>query len=243
MDQIELLNYKNDLIAVLLVAILLIGYQIHLRRVSRRDPLAVLSNAATLARNAWVQTVMANHADAILAIQTLRNSTMAASFLASTAILLMVGALTLTGQARSLQATWHFLNIFGTLTPELWLIKLLAILLLLFYAFFSFTNSIRINNHVGYMLTINQDDGQKLFSPAMVASQLNRGSDYFRVGIRAYYYLVPLVFWLFGPVYMVAATLILVVALLPKIDRTPRQFRRVEQEEEARQIAKQASGN
>ncbi|MDH3577520.1 MAG: DUF599 domain-containing protein [Gammaproteobacteria bacterium] len=229
MNRMELLSYKNDLIAVFLVVALLIAYQVYLRKVSRRDSLAVLSNAATLARNAWVETVMANHADAILAIQTLRNSTMAASFLASTAILLMVGALTLTGQAESLQATWHFLNIFGTLAPELWLVKLLAILLLLFYAFFSFTNSIRINNHVGYMLSIRQDDGPKLFSPSMIASQLNLGSDYFRAGIRAYYYLVPLVFWLFGPVYMVASTLILVFSLLPKIDLTPRQFRQAEQ--------------
>jgi len=228
MDRIEILAYRNDLIAVLLVAVLLIGYQIYLRTVSRRDSLAVLSNAATLARSAWVETVMADHGDAVLAIQTLRNSTMAASFLASTAILLMVGALTLTGQAKSLQATWHFLNIFGTLAPELWLIKLLAILLLLFYAFFSFTNSIRINNHVGYMVTMRQDDGRKRFSPLMVASQLNLGSDYFRVGIRAYYYLVPLVFWLFGPAYMVASTLILVFALLPKIDLTPPQFRQAE---------------
>ena len=226
MDQMNFLNYKNDLIAVFIVATLLIGYQVYLRMVSRRDSMAVLSNAATLARNAWVETVMANHADAILAVQTLRNSTMAASFLASTAILLMVGALTLTGQAKSLQATWHFLNIFGTLAPELWLIKLLVILLLLFYAFFSFTNSIRINNHVAYMVSIRQDHNRKLFSPLMVASQLNLGSDYFRAGIRAYYYLVPLVFWLFGPVYMVASTLILVFALLPRIDLTPSQFRR-----------------
>ena len=230
MDRTGLLAYRNDLIAVLLVAALLIGYQVYLRTLSRRDSLAVLSNAAILARKAWVETVMENHADAILAIQTLRNSTMAASFLASTAVLLMVGALTLTGQAKSLQATWHSLNIFGTLAPELWLVKLLAILLLLFYAFFSFTNSIRINNHVGYMVSMRQDSEQKLFSPLMVASQLNLGSDYFRAGMRAYYYVVPLVFWLFGPVYMVGSTLILVFVLLPKIDLTPRQFRQAEQQ-------------
>ncbi|MGB5512364.1 MAG: DUF599 family protein, partial [Woeseiaceae bacterium] len=87
MDRMEFLIYKNDLIAVFLVVALLFAYRVFLRRVSRRDSLAVLSNAATLARNAWVETVMGNHADAILAIQTLRNSTMAASFLASTAIL------------------------------------------------------------------------------------------------------------------------------------------------------------
>jgi uncharacterized membrane protein len=225
---VELLTYRNDLIAVLITVGLLTAYQMYLRRVSRRNSMAVLSNAAAFARNAWVETVMANHADAILAIQTLRNSTMAASFLASTAVLLMVGALMLTGQAKSLQATWHFLNIFGTLTPELWLVKLLAILLLLFYAFFSFMNSIRINNHVGYMISIKQDDGPKLFSPRMVASQLNRGSRYFRLGMRAYYYLVPLIFWLFGPVYMVGSTVILVFSVLPKIDITPRQFRHAE---------------
>jgi uncharacterized membrane protein len=225
LNEVELGIYRNDLIAVMLVVVLLVIYQLRLRNLSRRDSLAVLSNAATLARNAWVETVMAEHADALLAIQTLRNSTMAASFLASSAILLMVGALSLTGQAQSLQETWRILNVFGTLAPELWLIKLLMILLLLFYAFFSFTNSIRINNHVGYMITLRQSNGRNLFSPAMVASQLNRGSDYFRAGIRTYYYLVPLIFWLFGPIYMVAATLVLVLALLPKIDRTPREFR------------------
>jgi uncharacterized membrane protein len=225
MSGAELLTYRNDLIAVTLVAVLLIGYQLRLRVMSRRDSLAVLSNAATRARNAWVETVMADHADALLAIQTLRNSTMAASFLASTAILLMVGVLTLTGQAESLQATWRSLNLFGTLAPELWLIKLLAVLLLLFYAFFSFTNSIRINNHVGYMISLRQNDGVQLFSAAMVASQLNLGSSYFRSGIRTYYYLVPLLFWLFGPIYMVGAALLLVLVLLPRVDQTPVEFR------------------
>jgi uncharacterized membrane protein len=229
MNRVELLNYRNDLIAVVLVAILIIGYEMYLRVVSRRDLLAVLSNAAILARNAWVETVMANHADALLAIQTLRNTTMAASFLASTAILLMVGALTLTGQAHSLQSTWHYLNMFGALSPELSLVKLLAVLLMLFYAFFNFTNSIRINNNVGYMISIHHDNEiRPLFSPTMVASQLNLGSDYFRTGLRTFYYLVPLIFWLFGPVYMVASTLILVFVLLPKVDLTPTQFHQPE---------------
>lgn len=223
-------EYRNDFIAIVLVATMLLGYKLYVRFVSKRDPLAVLASAATLAREAWVETIMADHAESLLAVQTLRNSTMAASFLASTAILLMVGALTLTGQAQSLQAAWHFLNVFGTLAPELWLIKILGILLLLFYAFFSFTNSIRINNHVGYMVAIRRADGRTYFSPAMVASQLNRGSEYFRIGIRVYYYLVPLVFWLFGPIYMVASTAALIFVLLPKVDMTPSKFRQTRRE-------------
>ena len=224
MDAINLADYLNDLVAIILVTLLIFGYQLYLRALARRNWAAVMASAATVARRAWVKTVMSDHRDAILAVQTLRNTTMAASLLASTAILLIVGTLTLTGQARSLQETWHFLNIFGTLTPEIWLIKLLVILLLLFLTFFNFVNSIRILNHVGYMVTIREDDGSAQFSPEMVAAQLDRGSHYFRLGIRTYYYLVPFVFWLFGPVYMIASACLLIFVLLPRIDKTSADF-------------------
>ena len=224
MQAINFTEYANDLIAVLLVVAMIWGYQFHLRRLARRNSAAVFSSAAKLARTAWVETVMADHGDAVLSVQTLRNTSMASSFLASTAILLMVGVLTLTGQSKSLQETWHFLNVFGTLGPAIWLTKLLCILLLLFYAFFNFINSIRVTNHVGYMISIEQAPGRTYFSHDMVASQLNHGSRYFSLGVRAYYYLVPLIFWLFGPLYMVVATAILVFILLPKIDKTPPQF-------------------
>lgn len=217
-------QYANDFIALILAVAMIAGYRIHLRRLARRNPSAVFSTAASQARFAWVETVMADHGDSLLAVQTLRNTTMAASLLASTATLLMVGVLTLTGQAKSLEDTWHVLNIFGTRGPTLWLIKLLCMLLMLFYAFFNFVNSIRVTNHVGYMLSIRQTFERTHLTHTMIASQLDRGSEFFSAGVRAYYYLVPLVFWLFGPLYMVVATAILVFLLLPRIDKTPPEF-------------------
>lgn len=219
MNATQLLDYVNDTVAITLTVLLIVGYQLYLRRLARQNWASVLASAGTVARNAWVETVMSNHSDAILAVQTLRNTTMAASLLASTAILLIVGALTLTGQARSLQETWHFLNIFGTLSPEMWLVKLLCILLMLFLVFFNFVNSIRILNHVGYMVALRETPGTQRFSTRMVAAHLNRGSHYFRLGMRMYYYLVPFVFWLFGPIYMVASACLMVFVLLPRIDR------------------------
>lgn len=219
MNAARLLDYVNDTVAIILTLSLIVGYQFYLRRLARRNWACVLASAGTVARKAWVETVMSNHSDALLAVQTLRNTTMAASLLASTAILLIVGALTLTGQARSLQETWHFLNILGTLSPELWLIKLLFILLLLFLVFFNFVNSIRVLNHVGYMVALRDNPGKQLFSTTMVAAHLDRGSHYFRLGMRMYYYLVPFVFWLFGPIYMVASACLMVFVLLPRIDR------------------------
>jgi uncharacterized membrane protein len=215
-------GYVNDLIALLVVAAMITAYEAYLHRLARRNPGAVLSSTAAIARARWVEAVMSDHGNGILAVQTLRNSTMAASFLASTAVLLMVGVLTLSGQAQSLETTWHVLNVFGTRTSELWLAKLLGLLLLLFFAFFNFMNAIRVYTHVGYMASVPQSPDTALFPTALVVDQLNRGGNYFRIGMRTYYYLIPLVCWLFGPTYMIGSTLVLVFFLLPQIDRISR---------------------
>jgi uncharacterized membrane protein len=46
-----------------------------------------------------------------------------------------------------------------------------------------------------------------------VARRLNRAGNFFAIGMRAFFFAVPLVFWLFGPPFLVGATLGLVVAL------------------------------
>lgn len=214
-------DYFNDLLAIAVTVAIIAMYHFFLRRLARRNPASVLSSVATAARTAWVESIMAESGSGILAIQTLRNTTLAATFLASTAILLMLGVLTISGQGPGLNESWHYLNITGSLRPELWPVKLLSLLLLLFFAFFCFSNAIRTLNHVGYMITIGSQAKQPRCSTAQVAGELNRGGRYFSLGVRSFYYLVPVVFWLFGPLYMVSATIVLVAVLLPKIDVRP----------------------
>ena len=153
----------------------------------------------------------------------LSNSTMAATFLASTAILVIIGVLTLSGPGDKLSETWHALNLFGSKRPELWLIKLLLLLLDFLVAFFSFSSAIRVFNHVGYMISLPTAGTMAKANPAavtppQVAHHLNRAGGYYRVGMRAYYYSVPLIFWLFGPLYMLLATLGLII-VLRRLDR------------------------
>jgi uncharacterized membrane protein len=214
-----------DAFALAVVIGVIAGYQAYLRALARRNPSAVLSSMAAIERAAWVETMMADRNNGVLAIQTLRNSTMAATFLASTSILLMVGVITLSGQASALKTTWHYLNLAGSLEPELWMIKLLLLLLLLFFAFYSFSNAIRIFNHVGYMINAREGPEKTRLSPQQIASELNRGGRYYSLGTRTYYYLIPFVFWLFGPIYMIVAVLLLVLILLPRIDKTPLKMR------------------
>jgi uncharacterized membrane protein len=212
-------TYIYDLAGFTASALLIIVYHLFLRRKVKKDPAYTVQAINRIARTAWVESIMNDKRD-ILAVQTLRNSTMAATFLASTAVLMLIGILTLSGGGK-MEATWHVLNIVGATYPELWLIKLICLLLDMFVAFFSFSMSIRVYNHVGYMINVPLALNHRMITPAHVATHLNRAGKFYSIGMRAYYFSVPLVFWLFGPHFMFIATIGLLMVLY-RIDRAPK---------------------
>ena len=211
--------YTFDALSFIASAALIIAYHIFLSRKVKRDRTYTVQAVNIIARTAWVETIMQERRD-ILAVQTLRNSTMAATFLASTSVLMIIGILTLS-EGGKLEATWHALNIVGAQAPELWLVKLICLLLDMLVAFFSFSMSIRIFNHVGYMINVPLVLKHKMITPAHVATHLNRAGKFYSTGMRAYYIIVPLVFWLFGPHFMFIATVGLLIVLY-RLDRAPK---------------------
>lgn len=210
----------TDIASFVAYVTMLTGYYYYLDRCTRRDPGCTVQGVNSIARRAWVEEVIAGRKD-ILAVQTLRNSTMAATFLASTAVLLMIGVLTLSGQQERLNDAWHALNAFGARHTELWIVKLIVLLLDFFVAFFCFSLAIRAFNHVGYMINVAHRDVHPSLAPAQVALQLNQAGRYYTFGMRAYYASIPVVLWLFGPVFMLVATVVL-IAVLARLDRAPR---------------------
>jgi uncharacterized membrane protein len=213
-------TFGADIAGFVLSVVLLGVYHLYLHQRVKRSPAYTVQAVNVMARSAWVERIMKNE-DGILAVQTLRNSTMAATFLASTAVLLIIGVLTLSEQGDKLGGTWHALNVVGATRAELWLTKLLMLMLDLFAAFFAFSMSIRVFNHVGYMINVPKAAGHKSISPRHVAVHLNRAGRFYSIGMRAYYFLVPLVFWLFGPHFMLLATIGLIFVLY-RIDRAPK---------------------
>lgn len=214
-------SLSYDIICLLVSVALVISYHFFLNRKIRKDPAYTVQAINRIARTAWVETIMHDGKKDVLAVQTLRNSTMAATFLASTSVLLIIGVLTLSEQGARFEAAWHALNSVGSKNPELWMLKLIFLLLDLFVAFFSFAMSIRVFNHVGYMINVPLGLNQKMITPAHVALHLNRAGGFYSIGMRAYYYLVPLVFWLFGPLFMLVSTVALLFTLY-RLDRAPK---------------------
>jgi uncharacterized membrane protein len=211
----------NDFVGAGASVLLLVAYHAFLRFKLQRDPLYTIQAVNAVARATWVETVMTAGNKDILAVQTLRNSIMGATFLSSTSVLLIIGVLTLSGQGENLGVTWHSLNLFGATHAELWLTKLLALLLDMLVAFFSFAQAIRLYHHVGYMINVPMTTKHRAFTPQHVALHLNRAGRFYAIGMRAYYVAVPLVFWLFGPHFMLLSTVVL-IPILYYLDRTPK---------------------
>jgi uncharacterized membrane protein len=208
-------QWVEGLLAVTALA-LLGGYHLVLWRRVRRRPLATAFGLARYTRTRWVALVMAERRD-ILGVQTLRNWTMAATFLASTAMLIALGILSVAATTERAAEVARLLTFFGGAGAAFWQLKLLLLALGFLFAFFNFALALRYFNHAGFALALPAD-GDAHVTADDVAQGLNRGVLHYTLGMRAYYLAVPLALWLFGPELLLAAALVM-VAILRGLDR------------------------
>jgi uncharacterized membrane protein len=210
---IELLGAIGS-IAVLAV------YQLGLRYRMRRDPLWSVQSVNRAVRAAWVEAMMASPGNAVLAIQSLRNSVMASTLMASTAVILIIGVLNASPDLPVVSLWWQGLSATEAYWPQGALVKVLAVVAALFLSFFFFAMSVRSFNHVGYMITIPGKLPLDGLSPTHVTAHLERAVLYHYLGLRTLLFCIPLVFWFFGPHLMFVASIALVFALY-RLDRAP----------------------
>jgi uncharacterized membrane protein len=197
--------------------VILVIYHVRLIRRFRTAPLTTSFGVTDRLRRDWVESVMQERRD-ILAVQTLRNWVMASSFLASAAILIGLGLISAAFATEQISDIVHSVNFFGTRDEAIWLIKLITLMVDFFFAFFNFTLSIRYYNHASFAINVppSQDP---LVSYDTVAGIVNRGAIHYTMGMRGYYLSIPLTLWLFGPVWLLAGTIALIL-ILNKLDRT-----------------------
>jgi uncharacterized membrane protein len=213
-------EFGSDLAALAFSTMMVIGYYAVLRARIKRDPAYSIHFVNELTRRIWVESVMNNPGKDVMAVQTLRNFIMVSILMVSTATLLIVGTLTLSGQTETISRTWHALNIGGSHSAELWIVKVMCLLADFLIAFFSYALSIRLATQVLFMLNVPKDfqEAHPMLAAHHVARRLNMAGLMIAVGMRAYFFAIPLVFWLFGPIFLLLATAG-VVTVISKLDR------------------------
>lgn len=202
-------------IASFVVCALLLGiYQWRLRRHTRNSPHATVQGMNAQARLAWVEQVMSKTGQDIMAVQTFRNSTMAATLMASTAVLLIFGIFNILGNADKTSPALHSIYSWGSHDAGIRNFKLMVLLVEFFVGFFCFSLAVRGYHHAGYLINVSLSKSDVHgVTVQKVVRMLNRTSGYYSMGMRSYYFSVPVVMWLFGPVWMFVATLALLVVL------------------------------
>ncbi|MDD4882532.1 MAG: DUF599 domain-containing protein [Gallionellaceae bacterium] len=219
-DLAWLREFSADGIALTISAILVAAYYVNFRARAQSNPSCSIHAVNALARKLWVRQVMTHPGKDVMAVQTLRNFIMVGIMMASTASLLIVGTLTLSGQAENITRSWHVLGFLGSHSPGLWIVKVMFLLADFIIAFFAYAMSIRLANHVLFMVNVAREDQEAHYglSPDSVADRLIQAGNMMALGMRAYLFAIPLVFWLFGPVFLFLATAGLIVTLA-RVDR------------------------
>jgi uncharacterized membrane protein len=213
-------EFGADLFAATLSAAIVVAYYARHRARSRITPTYSIHYVNELARRAWVESVMKNPGKDVMAVQTLRNVIMVGVLMVSTTTLLIMGTLTLSGQIDSISRSWHAVSFVGSHAPSLWIIKVMCLLADFLVVFFSYAMAIRLVNHVLFMVNVPKEfqDVHDVLSPTHVADRLIRAGRIMAIGMRSLFFAIPFVFWLFGPLFLMVAT-IGVVLILSRLDR------------------------
>lgn len=141
-------------------------------------------------RDQWLRQIRGNNS--ILAVQTLRNWNMASTFLASTAILLTTGAVHLAMQQFDNSLTITLVSASDQA------IKLLVLAVLFMSVFLNFSLCLRSFNHAGYLSELSAAGDGDWEIEQTLRRLVHRGAFHYSLGMRGYYYAIPLVMWFFG---------------------------------------------
>jgi uncharacterized membrane protein len=186
-------------------------YHLHWIYLIYRKPMTTTMGITNHLRGHWVESIMQDQRD-ILAVQTLRNWVMAASFLASTGILICLGLLSVAASPQKMAEITPSLNELVREHRVLWLFKLMVLIVDFFFIFFSFCLAIRYFNHVNFMINVPSTLAHKI-TPEYITEILNRGMMHYTMGMRGYYFSILLFLWLFGPIWMLMGTIIMTIIL------------------------------
>ncbi|XP_038895335.1 uncharacterized protein LOC120083587 [Benincasa hispida] len=169
----------------------LVSYHLWLIITIYRRPKRTVIGINAESRRQWVSTMISDPTkNGVLAVQTIRNNIMASTLMATTTI--TIGSL---------------ISVFVSSTSSTG--KYRYIVLCFLVAFLCNVQSIRYYAHASFLVTLPAGEGRKDYLGAI----LNRGSLFWSLGLRAFYFAIPLFLWIFGPLSMFSSCYLITFVL------------------------------
>ncbi|XWS09402.1 hypothetical protein CRYUN_Cryun40dG0082100 [Craigia yunnanensis] len=205
-----------DCILVPIGILTMVAYHIWLLHGIIKHPTNTLIGVNSISRRFWVHSMMEDEGKTgVLAVQTLRNNIMASTVLASTAIMLSSLIALLMSSGAGDKSAWFDL---GDTSKQAFSVKYFSILLCFMAVFLLNVQSIRYYSHASFLINLPfekmySDQRHRNLMAEYVATTVNKGSYFWSLGLRGFYFSLPLFLWIFGPIPMVLSCFVLVFML------------------------------
>ncbi|XP_024996821.1 uncharacterized protein LOC112529697 [Cynara cardunculus var. scolymus] len=200
-----------DLILIPLSFSISIGYHIWLWHKIRTQPVSTVIGVNAHGRRLWVSTIMKdNEKKNILAVQTIRNTIMGSTLMATTSILLCSGLAAVISSTYSVKKPLND-TIYGAHGEFMVSLKYVTLLVLFLFSFMCHSLSIRFISQVNYLINCSQDS--TVVTSTYVSELLEKSSALNAIGNRIFYSALPVVLWIFGPVLVFLCSLTMVPVL------------------------------
>ena len=204
-----------DWLAFFLFLAGLLGYRYFLAFMLKRRSHRLFLGKLQQYRRAWIKDHSGGK-DRVVVVQTLRTMIMSASFMASTSIILIMGAFNLLRIIAPSEVAGDFFMA-DALQQPVEVFKILLIILILSYSFFNFTWHIREVNYMSMILNVSKEQLDEIEggdSSDHIAKMFLTSGIHFSLGMRGYYFLLPLLIWFFSPVLMIGSTVLILYVLI-----------------------------
>jgi len=197
-------------IAALATLLTLLIYEAVLALEQRREPQRLARSAHASLREEWFAAVSAQPGSEILAVQTLRNSLMSATMTASTAVLGLLGTITLA--APTLRTSLGESGVDGLVfTP--WLVIELTLMVLLFASLVCSAMAVRYYSHASFICAMPVGSACRQQWSASGTAYVRRAGILYSWGLRHLLLVAPVVAFilhpLVGPVTAIGMVLVL----------------------------------
>ena len=200
-------NYPLDSFAFAVFLTFTLGYHAFHQYMVQRRPDLIFKGKINLVRQAWVAKIFEENTG-IVAVQTLRNVTMASSFLATASVILIGGLISL---LLSLPETQHYFLARDRppVTNPVLVLKLVNLIVLFVASLFYFSLCVALLNHIAMLLgappqAIREAMGED--AAKFVADLFIKAGRHYTFGMRSVYFLIPAVMWFLGPSLCILST-------------------------------------